>query len=58
MSITDPVNVCVHSTADEREDQHQLLQIQDQRRLLHHLEEQVVQFHEPLDQGSGVHCLN
>lgn len=48
----------VHSAADEREDQHQLLQIQDQRWLFHHAEKPMVQLHEPLDQGGGIHCLH
>lgn len=45
----------VHSATDEGEDQHQLLQVQDQRWLLHHVKKQMVQLYEPLDQGGGVH---
>lgn len=45
------------SATDEREDQYQLLQVQNKRRLIHHSEKPMVRFHEPLDQRGGAHCL-
>lgn len=56
--VTFSVLPSVCSAADEREDKHQLLQVQDQRRFVHHAEESMVQLHEPLDQGGGVHRLH
>lgn len=51
-------NLATLSSADEREDQHQLLQVQSEGRLLHHAQESLVQLHEPLDQRGGVHRLH
>ncbi|KAK2854017.1 hypothetical protein Q5P01_006678 [Channa striata] len=55
--LVSPLSLSALSAANEREDQYKLLQVKNKRWIIHHAKKLLVQFHEPLDQRGGVHCL-